>query len=172
MGQINPFEFVQLKKELAIVDNNQRGQNKRLMVTEFEDFLRFRVENDEDIDAFEQIPSQEPMQVDAIGQDNMYDNMSMNSDANFSVEQMSQNQGLEISSPADKYEIQSAISSFVSAGDGIFQEASFLVMDTDNSLSSMESLKNEMNIRRTMARLRKVGDGSNQGSVTGKHPTR
>lgn len=162
---MNPFEFAQLQLTLDEIDkrvNCEKG--KSLLAPEFDIFIERRVENDEDQNLFEvHFPEEAPPMAENfdINQPIQYDVYSMADDNEFSVAVMDQ-QEPEIYTPDQKFEMESNISAYVPGNNEIFQEASFMIVDNDQSMSSLESLKSEMNIRRTMAKLKKLGDGTTQ----------
>lgn len=164
---MNPFEFTQLKSSLGVIDRDQNhSTGTKLAIAEFDIFLEMRVENDETQNVFDIMPTETPARaVMDFNQPYMDETMSMHtvgSDVNYVADNGEYSQAPDMYTPENRFEIQSNLSSFVPGGDGIFQEASFLVMDSDNSFNSLESLKSELNIRRTMARIKKLGDGSTQ----------
>lgn len=164
---MNPFEFSQLKNSLGVIDRDQNHSTGiKLTIAEFEIFLEMRVENDETQNVFDIMPTETPLRTAMdFNQPYMDETMSMNSvssDVNYTVDNGEISQEQDMFTPDNRFEIQSNLSSFVPGGDGIFQEASFLVMDSDSSFNTLESLRSELNIRRTMARIKKLGDGSTQ----------
>ena len=183
---MNAFEFEALKKDLLIVDENwTKEKGKSLCDQEFDVFLEIRVENDSQFNVFDVEPqeftgngmhtTQKPFDFteDLGASHGSYQNqvpleaepdfeaINLDSDVNFSVEGASQPSQIKmLDNSADKYEVNSSISSFVPSNDGIFQESSFMIMDNKDKSIGEESMSSEMNVRRTMDRIKKLGNGS------------
>ena len=86
--------------------------------------------------------------------------IDLTSEANFPINDFTNTpEEHSMDNSADKFEMQSTVSSYIPKNDGIFQESSFMIMDNDKSFNE-DSLKSELNIRRTMAKIKKLGDGN------------
>jgi hypothetical protein len=161
LTEMNPFEFVALKADLAVMENKISLRNaKKLMIPDFDWFIENKAEKEFDSTLFEnhrlEIPT-EPMDLNAPYEDTG----SITLEDNAYTGYMSQTpEHFDSQGSAEKYEIQSNVGSFVPDGNGIFQEASFFVMETENSFNSHKSFQSELNVRRTMAKLKKLGSGS------------
>ena len=153
---------------------------------EFDFFIRMRVEMDSDPNEFFEIFKEkyqiENQMVKQENNDNngnnfgddfdlngppQFDNMSVQSDMMYSFENGMPSNEIEFTEqtqnnnrfiPKDRYEIESNISSFDTGGNGIFKETSFLVMDTE--LTGTSSIRDQINLKRTINKLKKIGDGS------------
>lgn len=95
-----------------------------------------------------------------------FDNISVQSDMMYSFENGMPSNEIDFTEqsqhnkfiPKDRYEVESTIMPFNTGGDGIFRETSFLVMDTE--LTGSSSIRDQINLKRTINKLKKIGDGS------------
>jgi hypothetical protein len=94
---------------------------------------------------------------------NFNDNIDLSSEVNYSMNDVSNaNESQERmmdQTPNNNYDMQSSLSSFQPSNDGIFQEASFMLMEEDKGMSE-HSYKTEVDFRKTMIKIKKMGDGS------------
>lgn len=143
------------------------GKSNLLVVEELDIFLKMRIEKDDPTDLYEifnkpaelqQISNE--MNVDGtpnafemdmpdmtpgMGGPDMFDQTSLQSQGEYSFENGFQSQGLREGestphipyTPDNKYELDSNAASFISGGDGIFRESSFMLTDTENSVSNV-----------------------------------
>lgn len=162
-AEMNPFEFAILQKELAVIDRRVSLRDaKNLMIPDFDWFIENKAEREYDPAMFENYRPVIPTEPMNLNLNDPYEEMpSIELEDNLYTGYMSQtSEHGEFNNSAEKYEIQSNVGSFVPDGNGIFQETSFFIMSTENSIESHGSYQSELNIRRTMEKLKKLGSGS------------
>ena len=167
-------------------DTDNKDKSNKLIIDEFDIFIEMRINNDTDpiefYDIFKdkyQAANNQNMLVDQnYNNDNQYgdnfdindapqlDAMSVRSDMQYSFENGAASNEVDYSEilppksfiPNDRYEVESVVSTFDTGGNGIFKETSFLSMETE--LTGSASIRDQINLMRTINRLKRIGDGS------------
>jgi hypothetical protein len=171
------FEYSNLRDKVIGIDKFNNDKGNTIASVEFDIFIDHRVIKGKGDDEFEvrpHITDELHMADDHImtvnlsnspdmGMDNNFnENIDLNSEVNYSMDAISnviESDGHMLDQTPNRYDMNSSVSSFQPSNDGIFQESSFLLMEDDKGLSE-HSYKTEIDFRKTMIKIKKMGDGS------------